>query len=483
MAKNNTGLLNNLIWKFAERISAQLITTIVAVILARRLDPTDYGVISIVTIFITLANVFVSSGFGNALVQKKDADLLDYCSVLYTTVGMAILMYLVLFFCAPYVSAFYGEGYEILTPVLRVLSLRLILSAVNSVQHAYVSKQMMFRKFFLATIIGTIVSAVVGIAMAYSGFGVWALVAQYLTNTTVNTITLKISMKLKFPFEISFERLKSLLSYGWKILGGSLLITGYQELRALIIGKLYSSADLAFYDKGKQFPGLIVSNIDASITAVLFPKMSNEQDNIDKLKSRTRQSIRFSSFVMCPMMLGLFSIAPTFVRVILTEKWIECVPLLQCFCIVYLFQPIHSANIQAIKALGRSDIYLKLEIIKKSIELVTLLAVMWISVEAIAINMAVLTTLFTFVNSYHNIKLLNYKFSEQIHDIIFPIIMSIIMGAAVFATGLIDIPDLPLMILQIVVGMISYTLLSVLSRNEEFLFIKNFVMSKLKVKR
>jgi len=183
------------------------------------------------------------------------------------------------------------------------------------------------------------------------------------------------------------------------------------------------------------------------------------------------------------MMLGLFSIAPTFVRVILTEKWIECVPLLQCFCIVYLFQPIHSANIQAIKALGRSDIYLKLEIIKKSIELVTLLAVMWISVEAIAINMAVLTTLFTFVNSYHNIKLLNYKFSEQIHDIIFPIIMSIIMGAAVFATGLIDIPDLPLMILQIVVGMISYTLLSVLSRNEEFLFIKNFVMSKLKVKR
>lgn len=480
MAKNNTGLLNNLIWKFAEGMSAQLITTIVAIILARRLDPSDYGVISIVTVLITLANVFVNGGFGNSLVQKKDADLLDYSSVLYTTVGMSVVMYIILFFTAPYISDFYGEGYEVLTPVLRVLSLRLILSTINSVQHAYVAKQMLFKKFFLATMIGTITSAVVGITMAYTGFGVWALVAQYLTNTTVNTITLKISMKLKFPFRISFSRLKGLLSYGWKILGGSLLITGYQELRALIIGKLYSSADLAFFDKGKQFPNLIVSNIDVSITAVLFPKMSNEQDDIAKLKARTRQSIRFSSFVMCPMMLGLFSIAPAFVRVILTEKWIECVPLMQCFCIVYLFQPIHSANIQAIKALGRSDIYLKLEIIKKSIELVTLLAVMWISVKAIAINMAVLTTMFTFVNSYHNTKLLNYKFSEQIKDIIFPLIMSLIMLVAVTATGLLSIPALPLMILQIAVGITVYVLLSVLSHNQEFLFIKDFAVSKLK---
>lgn len=478
MEKKNSGLLGNLFWKFAERITAQLVTLIVSIVLARLLDPAHYGIIAIVEIFITLANVLVSDGLGSALIQKKDADEIDFSSVFYFNLGFSVVLYGLLFVCAPYIAQFYGEGYETtLIPVLRVLGLRIILSGINSVQQAYVSRNMIFKKFFVATLLGTVVSAVVGIGMAYAGFGVWALVAQYLTNTTIDTIVLNRSIKFKPVLKFSFSRLKSLLSYGVKILASSLLITSYQEIRALIVGKLYSSSDLAYYDKGKQFPSLIVVNINTSIGAVLFPKMSRDQDNPKLIKETTRQSIRFSSFLMCPMMLGLAAVAELFVKVVLTDKWLPCVPLLQLFCIVYLFQPIHTANMQAIKAIGRSDIYLKLEIIKKVIELAVLLLVMKISVFAIVISMAVLTTLFTFVNAYPNSKLLDYSFREQMKDILPSIVMSLIMVLAILPLKFAPLSDIVVLGLQIFIGASAYILLALITKNQEMKFILNKINS------
>lgn len=479
MAKKNQ-LISNLSWKFAERISAQLISTIVSVILARLLDPSHYGIISIVMIFITLANVFVSDGFGSALIQKRDANALDFFSVLYFNAALSSGLYIILFFAAPLISNFYGDGYEILTPVLRILGLRIILTAVNSVQQAYVSKKMMFRKFFIATLWGTIISAVVGIFMAYRGYGVWALVTQYLVSTTVSTVTLMFAIRKKPQFIFSFTSLKELFPYGVRILSTGLLINGYQELRALIIGKVYSSADLAFYDRGRHFPQLIVTNINSSIAAVLFPKMSSEQNDNDRIKTTTRNSIRFSAYIMCPMMLGLAAVATPFVRILLTDKWIECVPFLQMFCIIYLFQPIHTANMQAIKAIGRSDIYMNLEIIKKVIELIVLFAVMWISVDAIVIGMAVCTTLFTFVNAYPNIRLINYKFKEQMSDILPSIVMSIVMFVCVYAIGFIPINDIFILLIQVFVGAFIYISLSIFTHNKEFAYIINMCYSKLK---
>lgn len=481
MSKKNSGVVSNLLWKFAERISAQLVTLIVSIVLARLLEPSHYGVISIVTIFITFANVFVSDSFGSALIQKKDADDVDFSSVLYFNIAFSLVLYGILFLFAPNIALFYGEEYEILSPVLRVLSIRIILSAINSVQQAYVSKKMMFKKFFLATLLGTIISAVVGITMAYKGFGVWALVAQYLTNTTVDTIVLNRSINFKPKLIFSAERLKKLVPYGAGILGTKLLITGFQEIRALLIGRLYSSSDLAYYDKGKQFPNLIVTNIDSSIGAVLFPKLSNMQNDPIRIKELTRKSIRFSAYIMSPVMLGLAAIAEPFVELILTEKWLPCVPLIQLFCIVYLFQPIHTANMQAIKALGRSDIYLKLELIKKSIELIVLISIMWISVEAIVISMAVLTILFTFVNAYPNIKLLHYSFKEQMRDIISPIVMSLVMFIIVILIGLAPIPLILKLILQIVSGGMIYVLLSIFTKNKELSYIAQKFIKKRKV--
>lgn len=479
MRKND--LLNNLSWKFAERIAAQLVTVIVSIILARMLTPQDYGIIAIVTIFITFANVFVSDGFGSALIQKKEVDALDYSSVLYFNIIFSIVLYAILFFCAPLIASFYGDGYEILTPVLRVLGLRIIVSAVNSVQQAYVSRKMIFKKFFWSTLIGTVLSAVVGIGMAYSGFGVWALVGQYLTNTTVGTVTLAVSLRKKPILSFSFKRLKGMVGYGSKILGTSLLITGYQEIRALIIGKVYSSEDLAYYDKGRQFPNLIVTNINTSIGAVLFPKMAQEQDDKTRIREITRKSIRFSSYLMCPLMLGLAAVAEPFVKIVLTDKWLPCVTLLQIFCVVYLFQPIHTANMQAIKAIGRSDVYLKLEIIKKVIELVVLLIVMWISVEAIVVSMAILTMAFTFVNAYPNKKLLNYSFKQQMGDILPSVCMSLVMAVIVYFFGKIPMNAYISFGVQIILGMIVYFALSLITKNSELKYFINLIKKKKEV--
>ncbi len=464
------GLLGNFVWKFAERISAQLISLIVAIQLARLLDPVDFGAIAMVEIFIALANVFVVDGFGSALIQKKDADAIDFSSVLYANLIFSVAIYVALFFSAPYVSRFYGEGYEILTPVLRVLGLRLILAAVNSVQQAYVSRKMIFRKFFWATFIGTTISAVVGLAMAYSGYGVWALVGQYLTNTTVNTIILAITLKKRPILAFSCTRLKSLLQFGIKILSTNLLIVGYMRLRALIIGKLYSSEDLAFYQRGAQFPDLLVNNVNSSLSSVLFPKLANLQDDLSSVRDVMQRSIRFSSFVLFPLLFGLCVVARPLVELVLTEKWAPCVPLLQLLCVSEMFRPLQTINVQAIKALGKSGVVFALEVVKKTIELISLLLVMRISVYAIVVNMAALSLFFTFVNAYPNRRLLGYSYLAQIRDLSPAILRSTAMACAVALLGLAPICAWILLPLQAVVGCFFYLALAYATKSKELLF-------------
>ena len=470
--------LTNLSWKFAERIASQLVSFVVSIILARILTPSDYGSVAMVMIFVTLANVLVEGGFSSALIQKKDADKLDFSTVFYFSIVFSIFLYVALFFSAPYISKFYGEGYEILTPVLRVIGLQVIIYGANSIQQAYVSKKMMFKKFFWATLIGTIVSACIGLSMAFLGYGIWSLVGQQMAMAVTNTIVLYLITRKLPGLMFSFQRLKGLFSYGAKILGASLLVSFFLDLRSLIIGKLYSAKDLAFFDRGRQFPNLLVTNINSSVGAVLFPKMSQEQDDRIRVKQLCRNSIRFSSYVMMPLMLGMAVCAEPLIRVLLTDKWIDCVPFLQLFCITYMFYPMHTANMQAIKAIGRSGTFLVLEIIKKILELISLLIVMKISVTAIAINMAILTTLFTFINAYPNIKLLDYSFKEQMSDMLPSLLLSTIMAALVYGIGLIlPISDFGLLIVQVLFGISCYPALSYLTNNSEFKYIYELIVN------
>lgn len=470
-----TSVLSGLFWKFGERIAAQLVTFVVSVVLARLLSPSHYGAIAIVNVYIALANVFVTGSFGNSLIQKKDADDKDFSSVLYFNILLSIFIYIIIYLTAPFVSSFFNMG--VLCPVFRVLGLRIIVAAVNSVQHAYVAKKMMFKRFFWSTLGGTIVSGIAGIIMAYQGFGIWALVAQYMTNTTVDTIVLWFTVDFRPKLMFSFKRLKGLFSYGWKLLTSSLLDTGYGQLKSLVIGKMYTSADLAFYNKGVSFPELIVTNINTSIKSVLFPAMSGEQDNKERVKSMMRRSIRISSYIMFPLMMGLALVAESFIKLLLTEKWISCVIYLQLACLVNILTPIQTTNLQAIKALGRSDIFLKLEIIKKIMGFTVLIVVARYGVTAIAISGVVVAVISSVINSYPNKGLLNYSYIEQIKDLFNGIIPLLTMIVAVWCVGYIKANALLLLIVQVTVGAVVYISVSYITHNESFGYILNIVKS------
>lgn len=467
-----------LFWKFSERITAQLVTLIVSIVLARLLTPDDYGAVALILVFITIANVFVSNGFGNALIQKKDADNLDFSSVFFINIGVAIGVYIILFLIAPLIAAFYGM--PVLCPALRVLGIRIIVAAINSIQHAYVSRHVLFKRFFWSTLFGTVLSGFVGIYLAYHGFGLWALVAQYLTNTITDTVVLWFTVKWRPELKCSWIRAKILIQYGWKLLASGLIDTGYSQLRNLLIGKIYSSSDLAFYNQGDKYPQLLVININSSIGSVLFPALSKHQDNPERIKYMTRRAIQISSYVMWPIMFGMIVIAEPLIRMILTEKWLPCVPYLQIFCISYGLWPIHTANLQAINAMGRSDLFLKLEIIKKCMGIIALIVSMFISPLAIAFSLIVTGVISTFINAYPNIKLLNYRYREQLKDMMPAFILSFIMAVIVYPLRFLPVGDTVIIGLQIVLGVVVYVLGSILTKQSGFVFILNYLKDRKK---
>jgi len=461
------------LWRFFERVGAQGVKLLVEIVLARILLPDDYGLIALVTVFITVLNVFVDSGLGNALIQKKDADNLDFSTVFWFNIVWCIVLYWLFFGAAPLIAKFY-ERTE-LTPVLRVLGLQVIISGVKNVEQAYVSRTMQFRKFFFATLGGTIGAAVIGIWMAYSGYGVWALVAQQLFNTLVDTVILWITVKWRPILDFSFARFKTLFSFGWKLLAAALLDTVYTEIRQLIIGKIYTSSDLAYYNRGRQFPHLFVMNVNASIDSVLLPTMSKEQDNRSRVKKMTRRAIQTSTFIMAPLLMGLAFVGEPFVRLILTEKWLPCVPYMRIFCISFIFQPIHTANLNAIKAMGRSDLFLKLEIIKKAVGLLALLITMNISVMAMAWSLLATNFVFQLINSWPNRSLMAYKYLDQLKDILPNLVLSILMGVCVLQIERLGFSDIPTLLLQILLGAVVYTSAAWLTKNESLLYLYEII--------
>ena len=466
---SNNKVMSNLIWRFFERVGAQIVTFIVSLVLARILMPEDYGIVSLIMVFTTILQVFVDSGLGNALIQKKDTDDIDYSTVFYANIVFCVVLYSIMFIGAPLIAKLYNNSD--LTIYIRVLSITILISGVKNVQQAYVSKNMLFKKFFFATLGGTITAAVIGIAMALNGFGVWALIAQQLINLSIDTIMLWFTVKWRPKAVFSFERLKKLYSYGWKLLCASVLDTLYNNCRQLIIGVLYSDKDLAFYNKGKLFPEVIVSNVNTSIDSVLLPAMSEVQDEKTKIKSATRRAITVSTYVMAPLMMGLAFVAPALIELILTAKWLPCVPYLQIFCVTYMFYPIHTANLNAIKAMGRSDLFLKLEAIKKAIGLVLVVATMWFGVMVMAYSLIAVSFINQMINASPNKKILDYGYREQFKDILPSILLAVFMGVCISFIGLIPVPVIVELILQVICGAAIYIAGSIVLKIEAFTYL------------
>ena len=456
------------IWRLAERMGAQGVTFIVSIVLARLLVPEVYGLVALVTVFTNILNVFIDSGLGNALIQKKDADDLDFSSVFYFNIFMCTVLYIGMFFAAPLIARFYGKPE--LVSLTRVISLTLIIAGVKGIQQAYVSRTLQFKRFFFATLGGTLFSAVLGIFLAYKGAGAWALVAQHLSNATIDTIILWITVKWRPKWMFSFKRLKGLFSYGWKLLVSSLIDTGYNQLRSLIIGKVYSSADLAYYNKARNFPSIIIENINASINSVLLPSMSKVQDSPEAVKSMTRRAMKTSTYCMAPLLIGLAACGKSIISLLLTDKWLPSYPFMVIFCVTFVFYPVHTANLNAIKAMGRSDLFLKLEIIKKVIGVISILITFKISVMAMALSLLVTGILGQIINSWPNKKLMSYNYLEQLKDILPGILLAAIMGGCVYCVNFLHLNSIITLLIQVPLGAVIYIGASYLLKLESFTY-------------
>ena len=461
-------------WKFAERVLAQLVSTVVAIELARILIPEDYAVVSIVAIFFTFCNVFISSGLNTALIQKKDSDILDYSTILYANLAISVVLYAVMFFSSPLIAKIYDE--PLLIPVIRVMGLSFFINGVKAVVCAKISNDLQFKKFFVATLSGTIFSAVLGITMALKGFGAWALVAQQMSNSFLDTVILLFVSGIRFVPKFSPVRFKGLFDYGYKMFLAGIINTAFEEIRPLVVGIKFSSVDLAFYNKGKLYPNLINSTLNDTLASVLFPVMAKVQTDMEALQAMTKRFIRICSYIVFPIMLGLFAVSDNLVIVLLTEKWAPIIIYVKIFSLISVLSLIQSGNLLPIRAIGRSDMILKLDIIKKTIYFIILVVFILFSKSPVILaTMGFLTNMIAFaINASANQSLIGYRIRDQIIDILENMIPAAIMCLIVFFMNMIPVHRILLLCLQVLTGAAVFCALSILFKNSNFWYLLNY---------
>ena len=470
-------VLNGLFWKLMENGGAQGVQFLVSIILARLLSPEEYGVVGVILIFVTIANVLVQNGFSTALIQKRKVDDTDFSSVFFFNMAVSAVIYLVLYLSAPGIAYFYNN--QEMTALVRVLAVVLFPGGVISIQNAYVSRNMEFKGLFISSFAASMISGAISIFLAYRGLGVWALVWQQIAYYFFYMLILFMSISWKPRLLFSILRIKTMFAFGWKLLCASLLDTVYNNIYGLVIGRIYNESMLGNYNRGEQFPKLIVSNLGAAIQSVMLPVLSASQDEPERVKSMLRRAITVSSYLVLPMMAGLIAVARPMVLLLLGEKWLACVPFLQIMCVAYSFWPIHIANLQALNAMGRSDIFLKLEIVKKMVGLAVLAVGIRYNPLVLVALKAAADFLCTFINAWPNKRLLNYSIIEQWKDIIPSVAVSILMAAAVMAAGKFVPGGWLGLGMQILFGAVVYMLASWVLGLEVFRYIRGLVVDRL----
>lgn len=419
------------VWTLLEKMSGQIVKFVVGMILARLLTPNDYGTVALTGIFFAVAGVLVDSGFGGALIQKKDADELDYNSVFYLNLALSFVAYAALFFAAPWIADFYKT--PVLKDIVRVSAVCFIFNAINAIQGAELTKKMLFHLSFRISLITCLTSAVCGVTLAFMGFGIWALVWATLISGFVGVIARWFIIAWRPRLMFSFERLKPLFAYGWKMAVSSLIDSVFVNLTGLLIGKFYTKADLAYVGKGRALPQLAMNEVDATLGRVTFPALVLLQDDKMKLRESMRRMMRCSTFLVFPLMVGVAACAKSELLLLYGSQWVPATPYMVLFCFGYALWPFHTINLRGIQALGRSDIFLKLEIIKKSLSLIVILSTFRLGIlKWIAISAFVMGPVSVLINSWPNRKLLNYTIGMQIMDVLPTALVCIAEALVVF---------------------------------------------------
>lgn len=464
--------INGFAWKFMEKIGSQGISLIVQIILARILLPEEFGIVGYLTLFINLSDVFIQQGFTTALIQKKDADESDFSSVFFANLFMSVVIYGVLVILAPFISAFYNEPE--LTHVMRVMSLTVIFGAFSAVHNAIMAKNLEFKKSFFRGLANILVYAVVGISMACMGFGVWSLVFAKLAGLFVGAIVLWITVKW-VPHKIfSVNRVRSLFKYSSKVLGTNLLNTLFNNINSIIIGRFYTSADMGYYQRGQSIPQAAMQAVDGSMTEVMYPTFSLIQDDLGKLKAALRRSMKLSTYVVFPILIGLMVVSRPLTIVLLTEKWLPSVPYMQLTCVICLFWPL-AARSQALNAMGLSNVTLKLSIIGKILTLVCLLLLARFGVIYIMYG-NIFTSIITFFISSHYInEYIHYSIWELMKDLCPNLILSLVMGVLVHFVSLIGFANIVTLVVQILVGIAIYIVGSLIFKLDSLSYLYNIM--------
>ena len=477
MAIDNKDIAHNMGWQFLQRISAQVVTFVVGLVLARLLTPEEYGTVAIVHLIVAFFDAFSYRGFNQALIQKKDPDSLDYSTVCWFNLGINGLFFVSLFLLAPALATFYND--QSLTLMIRVLSVRLIITGYNTLQNTYIQKNMLFKKLLRPSIFSTVVAAVVGITAALCGAGAWALILQTMAGTLTNTIVLFFSIDWRPKLEFSIARLKGMSRYGISMLLTSLAESVYNELRGLLIGKMYSAADLAYHDKGKQLPTLVMVNVQDSVSTVFFSALTHENSRED-INQKVRDNLGIMMFVMGPLLMGLCAVSQSLITFLYTEKWAGAVPFLAMYCFSYLFWVIQTPLLQALNAIGKADTTLKITLTHCAIGLVLLFAMASIGPVAVAASVAIANVIITVIIMLVYNKHFTYGILSFVKDVGVTVVQLGLMVLAVTLIGNLVSYVLLKLIVQVLTGAAVYVLLSELFKNKAYLAVKATVLKKIK---
>lgn len=466
-------------WSFAEKLLTEFVSSIIAIVLARLLLPEDYGLVSIVQIFISITSIFVSSGLGTSLVQNKNANEEQISTVFYLNVLIGIILYILLFSISPLIARLYKN--DQLTSLIRALALKIPLVSIYNVQHAYVQKNMKFKLFFFSSLIGTIMAGIIGIILANKGYGAWALIFATLTDQIIDIIVLFLTTRWIPSFRLNIKETKSMIGFGRKVLMSDIVTKIYNEIKSLIIGIKYSTSDLAFDTKGKKFSAMPIEITNSSIRRVMFPVFSNIQDDKAEVKRISKSSISIMTFFIAPMLIGLASTSNNFVSVVLTNNWVGCIPYLQIYCFTSLLNPVFVTDIQIMQAYGEGNKLLKINIISTIIDILTIFLTIYIFDDPV--YLALETVFITLVQMimYNKAckRIIDFGIKEHLLSIKNPLLLSATMGLVVYFIGNYNIySQLVTFIVQILSGIVIYVSLNLLFKTQELMYIINYFRNK-----
>lgn len=478
----NSSVSGAFLWKLLERVGYQGALLVIQIALARLLSPDDFGILAIMLVFVNLSTCFVQSGFNTALVQSKETTRRDYSTVFWASVAIALVLYVAIFLSSPAIANFYGSA-DIVWP-LRSLSLVLFVNAYNSVQVAYVVKTLEMRKIFLATLVSVCASGLISVAMALFGLGIWALVCQQLVYQTCSCVVLASKVPWRPQIVFDCKRARCLFSFGWKILVSSLVNMGYQDVSDLVVGKVYSTAGLGYFNQGKKLPQVVSKVFESSVQPVMLAAVSRFQNDLGRVAKAIKKSVSLCSFLLVPLLVWMCVSSEQLVVLVFSEKWVPCVPYMQVFCCAYITWPILTCVVQGLNAVGRSEVTLKLSIVRSIVGLAFLMGAIALSDDPlfVAASFASALTVSAFINAIVCCKVIGFTFRSLLSDV-FPIyfagaVSGIVAGSL---SSLASFPDVAIVAINFAGIVTTYLFIAYLMRFDSaryvFKSLRNFMES------